>query len=197
MPFHLHLYLSLTAMEGRWCTTDDLTISFLHFSLFFAALWDLANSRPVHFLVLSSYVFFSLPCLLPPFRYALQDGFGQTWWTGDMSIPQLTPVQEITDRLTVFMTHETLCWKLRSIGEEKKLRLNQPRKQISFKKATFLVVDMCKPVFWPLGLRWSVTMLSRHSVWTYQGNELTRNSLGYLVHNRLSSLWIDSGLKWN
>ena len=29
------------------------------------ALWDSANSRPVHSLMLSSYLFFCLPCLLP------------------------------------------------------------------------------------------------------------------------------------
>ena len=31
------------------------------------ALWDLVNSRPVHFLMLSSHLFLCLPCLLPPF----------------------------------------------------------------------------------------------------------------------------------
>ena len=39
----------------------------LHFSLFSTTLWDLANSRPVHSLTLSSYLFFCLPCLLSPF----------------------------------------------------------------------------------------------------------------------------------
>ena len=34
---------------------------------FSTALWDLANSRPVHFQRLFSHLFFSLPCLLPPF----------------------------------------------------------------------------------------------------------------------------------
>ena len=29
------------------------------------ALWDLVNSRPVHFLMLSSHLFLCLPCLLP------------------------------------------------------------------------------------------------------------------------------------
>ena len=48
-------------------TTDDFTTSFLHFSLFSTALWDLANSRPVHSLMLSSHLFFCLPCLLPSF----------------------------------------------------------------------------------------------------------------------------------
>ena len=44
--------------RGRWGTTDDFTTSFLHFSLFSTALLDL---------VLSSHLFFCLPCLLPPF----------------------------------------------------------------------------------------------------------------------------------
>ncbi|WP_419616869.1 hypothetical protein, partial [Thiolapillus sp.] len=33
--------------EGRWGTTGDFPTSFLHFSLFSTAHWDLANSRPV------------------------------------------------------------------------------------------------------------------------------------------------------
>ena len=40
---------------------------FLHFPLFSTALRDLANSRPVHSLVMSSHLFLCLPCLLPPF----------------------------------------------------------------------------------------------------------------------------------
>ena len=61
-----HHHLSLNR-EGRWGTTDDFTTSFLHFALFSSALWDLANSRPVHSLMLSSHLFLCLPCLLPPF----------------------------------------------------------------------------------------------------------------------------------
>ena len=52
---HHHHHQSLNR-EGHWCTTDDFTTSFLHFSLFSTALWDLANSRPVH----SPFVFPSL-----------------------------------------------------------------------------------------------------------------------------------------
>ena len=52
--------------EGRWGTTDYFPTSFLHFSLFSTALLDLSNSRPVHFLMLSSHLFRCLPCL-PPF----------------------------------------------------------------------------------------------------------------------------------
>ena len=59
-----HLFLN---REGLWGTTDDFTTIFLHFSLFSTARWDLANSRPVHSLMLSSHLFFCLPCLLPPF----------------------------------------------------------------------------------------------------------------------------------
>ena len=49
----------------RW--TDGFATSILHFPLFSTALWDLANSRPVHSLVFSSHLFLCLPCLLHPF----------------------------------------------------------------------------------------------------------------------------------
>ena len=63
---HHHHHLTLNR-EGRWGTTDDFTNNFLNFSLFSTALWDLQNSRPVHSLMLSSYLFLCLSCLLPPF----------------------------------------------------------------------------------------------------------------------------------
>ena len=53
--------------EGRWGTTDDIATSFLLFSPFSTALWDLAISWPVHSLMLSSHLFLCLPCLLQPF----------------------------------------------------------------------------------------------------------------------------------
>ena len=59
--------LSLLNREGRWGTTDDFATSFLHFSLFSTALWDLLNCRPVHSLMSSSHLFLCLPCLLSPF----------------------------------------------------------------------------------------------------------------------------------
>ena len=46
---------------GRCGTTDDFATSFLNFSMFSKALWDLANSRPVHSLMLSSHLFLGLP----------------------------------------------------------------------------------------------------------------------------------------
>ena len=63
---YIHLQLSLNR-ASRWGTTDNFTTSFLHFSLFSTALWDLANSRPVHSLMLFSRLFFSLICLLLPY----------------------------------------------------------------------------------------------------------------------------------
>ena len=62
-----HYHHQFLNREGRWGTTDDFATSFLHFSLFSTALWDLPNSRPVHSLMLSSHLFLCLPCLLPPF----------------------------------------------------------------------------------------------------------------------------------
>ena len=60
--FHHHLSLN---REGRWGTTDDLITTFLLSPLFSTALWDLANSSPVHSLMLSSDLFLCLPYLLP------------------------------------------------------------------------------------------------------------------------------------
>ena len=60
---HYHHHHKYFNSDGRWGTTDD----FLHFPLFSTALCDLANSRPVHSLMLSPHLFFCLPCLLPPF----------------------------------------------------------------------------------------------------------------------------------
>ena len=64
IKYHQHLSLN---HEGCWDATDDFTPSFLHFSVFSTALWDLANSGPVHSLMLSSHLFHCPPCLLPPF----------------------------------------------------------------------------------------------------------------------------------
>ena len=81
-PCHHH-YLSLNH-EGRLGTTDDFATSFLHFSLLSTALWDLSNSRLVHSMILSSYLFLSLSCLLSPlsvpFKMVLaRPGERETW----------------------------------------------------------------------------------------------------------------------
>ena len=60
-------HLSLNR-KGRRGTTDDFTTSFLLFFLQFStALWDLASSRPVYSLMLSSHLFLCRPCFLPTF----------------------------------------------------------------------------------------------------------------------------------
>ena len=79
LRLHLHLFLN---RGDRWGTTDDFTTSFLHFSLFSTALWNLSNSRPVHSLMLPSHpfssvhlVFFSLSlCLARWFWLDLMSG---------------------------------------------------------------------------------------------------------------------------
>ena len=81
---HIHLSLNL---RGCWATTDDFTTSFLHFPLFSTARWGHGELQtcsfpdvvfpPLFLSVLSSSLY----------HCALQDNFGQTWWTGDMSIP--------------------------------------------------------------------------------------------------------------
>ena len=77
---HHHHHQSLNR-EGRWGTTDNFATSFLHFSLFSTALWDLPNSRPVHSLMSSStssfvrLVFFPLSlCLTRWFWPDLMNG---------------------------------------------------------------------------------------------------------------------------
>ena len=65
--YHLHLHLSLKR-GGSLGHHSLLHNQFPPFSPSSTALWDLANSRPVHCLVLSSHLFFfCLPCLLPLF----------------------------------------------------------------------------------------------------------------------------------
>ena len=79
--FHDHYYHRFLNGEGLWGTTDDFATSFLHFILFSTALWDLANSRLLSALSSS------------PFHCALQGVFGQTWWTGNVTIPlQFAPL---------------------------------------------------------------------------------------------------------
>ena len=63
----LHRYHLSLNRECLWSTTNDFRTSFRHCSLFSTALWDVANSKPAHPLMLSSHLFLCLPCLLHPF----------------------------------------------------------------------------------------------------------------------------------
>ena len=66
LPLIISSHLSLSR-ENCWGTSDHFATSVLHFYLFSTALWDLADSRPFHSLMLFSHLFFCLPSLLPPF----------------------------------------------------------------------------------------------------------------------------------
>ena len=73
---HHHHHQSLNR-EGRWCTTDDFAISFLHFPLFSTAPWDLPTLQACSF---PDVVFPPLPLSAlssSPFHCALLAGFGQ------------------------------------------------------------------------------------------------------------------------
>ena len=101
----LHLQLSLNR-QGRWGTTDDFITSPLYLSLFSTALRTPGLSIPWYCLPNSSSVcpvFFSLSLC------ALQDGSGQTGWTGDTSIPlQFT---SLNDGQVVFVWSDyPHCW---------------------------------------------------------------------------------------
>ena len=81
---HHHQSLNL---KGRWGTKDDFATSFFPFSPVLHCPLGLAELQaypfpdvvfpPFHLAALSS----------SPFHCALQDGFGQTWWTGNMTKP--------------------------------------------------------------------------------------------------------------
>ena len=87
--YHHHHHHLLLNCKGRWGPTDNFATSFLHFSLFSASHWDLANSRPVQSLMLSSHLFLcESACLVFfPLSLCLARWFGKTWWTGNMTIP--------------------------------------------------------------------------------------------------------------
>ena len=91
-----HHHKSLNC-EGHRGTTDDFATSFLHFPLFFTALWDLPNSGPVHSLMLSSHLFLCPPCLLPPFtvpcKMVLARLDERETWPYHCSLPVFTMVK--------------------------------------------------------------------------------------------------------
>ena len=68
LPDLIHNYYSIPSypiiLEGRRGTTDKFATIPFHLDLFSAALVELAKSIPVHSLILSSYLFSSLPLFL-------------------------------------------------------------------------------------------------------------------------------------
>ena len=82
----LSVFFFHSPSPSPWGTTDDFTTSFLHFSVFHCPL-GLGEPQACLFPdVVFPLLFLSVSSSFP-FNCALRDGFGQTWWTGDMSIP--------------------------------------------------------------------------------------------------------------
>ena len=99
----------------RWSCSQ-----FLPFCLFSIALWDLANSRPVHSLMLSSHLFFCLPCLHPPFtlRCKMVLARPDEWeiWPYHCSLCLITMIRRSLCGLIVFWilawTSSLITWSL-------------------------------------------------------------------------------------
>ena len=81
-----HHHLSLNC-DGHLGTTNDFTNHFPKFFPVFHCLLELGELQacPVHDIVFPPLPLSALSS--SPFHCALQDGFGQTWWRGDMTIP--------------------------------------------------------------------------------------------------------------
>ena len=111
---HHHQFLN---REGRWGTTDDFATSFLHFSLFSTALWDLPHSRPVYSLMLSSHLFLCLTCLLPPFTVPCwpTTGFEERPFDCSGSSAEFFPASSVPH-----------CLYLRSFKSHNRLERNKP-----------------------------------------------------------------------
>ena len=62
IPLHLTYALTSRVVGKPQMILQPVSSIFLS-----TALWDLANSRPVHSLMLPSHLFLCPPCLLPPF----------------------------------------------------------------------------------------------------------------------------------
>ena len=81
---HFAYIFSPQTLEDCWGITYDFTTIPFHLVLFSAALVELAKSVPVHSLILSSHLFFSLPLLLLLFTVHCRIVFAkpedlQTW----------------------------------------------------------------------------------------------------------------------
>ena len=84
-------------LEGRRGTTYELATIPFHLDLFSAALVELAKSIPVHYLILSSHLFFCLPLFLFPFTVPCRIVFAKPGdletWPNHLSFRFLTRVR--------------------------------------------------------------------------------------------------------
>ena len=95
--FYSILFYPIT-LEGRRGTTDEFATITFHLDLFFsAALVELPKSIPVHFLILSSHLFFCLPLFLFPFTVPCRIVFAKPedleTWPNYLSFRFLTRVR--------------------------------------------------------------------------------------------------------
>ena len=84
-------------LEGRRGTTDEFAAIPCYLVLFSAVLVELAKSIPVHFLILSSHLFFCLPLFLFPFTVPCKIVFAKPedleTWPNHLSFRFLTRVR--------------------------------------------------------------------------------------------------------
>ena len=81
-------------------TTDDFATNLFHLVLFSATLVELAKSTPVHYLILSSHLFFCLLFLLFPFTVPCRIVFAKPedleTWPNHLSFHFLTMVRSLS-----------------------------------------------------------------------------------------------------
>ena len=97
LPFLFYSILSHNLVEGHQGTTDEIATNPFHLVLFSAVLVELAKSIPVHFLMLSSHLFFCLPLYLFPFTVLCRIVFAKPedleTWPNHLSFCFLTRVR--------------------------------------------------------------------------------------------------------
>ena len=100
---HHHLFLN---REGRWGTKDNFATSFLRFPCppLPSGTWRTQGLSISWCCLLASLSLSALSSF--PFHYALQDGFDQTWWTENMTIP--LQCASLYDRQEVFVWSDNL-----------------------------------------------------------------------------------------
>ena len=114
-------------LEGRRGTTDEFATIPFHLDLFSAALVELAKSIPVHSLILSSHLFFSLPLFLFPFTVPCRIVFSKPedleTWPNHLSFRFLTRVRS-SSTIVGILTYMNRKNSIISLSEPKKCRIS-------------------------------------------------------------------------